>query len=169
MPVRTEPLDRIERRILAELQRDGRVSLVALARRVGLTKTPLAERVRKLERAGYIRGYAALLDPDKLGAGHVALVQVTLERTTTDVLDAFNAAVREIPQVQSCHMVAGAFDYLLKVRSRDIAEYRALLGTALSALPGVQQTHTFAVMETVKDEPFVAVEEPTGPHRHAAH
>lgn len=154
-----ETLDRIERRILAELQRDGRQSLVALAHRVGLTKTPLAERVKKLERAGYIRGYAALLDPARLGAGHVALVQVTLERTTTDVLDAFNAAVKQIPQVQSCHMVAGSFDYLLKVRSADIAEYRSLLGEKISALPGVQQTHTFAVMETIKDEPFVAVKE----------
>lgn len=154
-----DQLDRIERRILAELQRDGRQSLVALSRRVGLTKTPLAERVRKLERAGYIRGYAALLDPARLGAGHVAMVQVTLERTTTDVLEAFNKAVRAIPQVQSCHMVAGSFDYLLKVRSADMTEYRAILGEQISSLPGVQQTHTFAVMETVKDEPFVAVPE----------
>jgi len=153
----TQSLDRIDRGILAELQREGRLSMVELARRVHLTKTPCSERVRRLERDGFIRGYAAKLDPQLLGSGHVAFVQVTLDRTTTDVFDRFHAAVRQLGEVQACHMVAGGFDYLLKVRTRDIASYRQVLGDKLSALPGVQQTHTYVVMETVKDEAGVVV------------
>ena len=152
-----QSLDRIDRRILAELQDHGRLSMVELARRVHLTKTPCTERVRRLERDGFIRGYAARLDPDRLGSGHVAFVQVTLDRTTTDVFDRFHAAVRHLPEVQACHMIAGGFDYLLKVRTRDIAAYRQALGDRIAALPGVQQTHTYVVMETVKDEIGVAV------------
>lgn len=148
-------LDNIDRKILALLQDDGRLSLVKLAERVHLTKTPCAERLRRLMRQGYITGFRAVLDPERLEAGYVSFVQVTLDRTTTDVLEAFNSAVREIPQVEACHMIAGDFDYLLKVRSRDVAHYRQLLGDKLSLLPGVQQTHTFMVMEAVKDDPAV--------------
>ncbi|HMB75882.1 MAG TPA: Lrp/AsnC ligand binding domain-containing protein [Kiloniellaceae bacterium] len=148
-------LDTIDRKILALLQQDGRLSLVKLAERVHLTKTPCAERLRRLIRQGYIAGFRAILDPTMLEAGYVSFVQVTLDRTTTDVLEAFNRAVREIPQIEACHMIAGDFDYLLKVRSRDVNHYRQLLGDKLSQLPGVQQTHTFMVMEAVKDDPSV--------------
>ena len=146
-------LDKIDRRILALLQDDGRLSLVKLAEKVHLTKTPCAERLRRLMRQGYIAGFRAVLDPELLGAGYVSFVQVTLDRTTTDILEAFNRAVRQIPEIEACHMIAGDFDYLLKVRSRDVAHYRQLLGDKLSQLPGVQQTHTFMVMEAVKDDP----------------
>ena len=144
-------MDRIDRAILRVLQEDARIPMVELARRVNLTKTPCADRVRKLEAAGIIRGYRADLDPAALDAGHVVIVQVVLAGTTADELEAFNAAVRRVPQVQSCHMIAGDFDYLLKVRTRDIAEYRRLLGDVISRLPHVQQTHTYVVMEAVKD------------------
>ena len=145
-------MDRIDRAILRELQASGRLSIVELATRVNLTKTPCAERVRKLEQAGVIRAYHAELDPPALGAAHVVLVQVQLRTTTATDLDAFNRAVREIPEIQSCYMIAGDFDYLLKVRTRDIDHYRRLLGESISRLPNVQQTHTYVVMETVKDE-----------------
>ncbi|MBK1665592.1 proline dehydrogenase transcriptional activator [Rhodospirillum rubrum] len=150
-------LDRIDRRILRELQADGRLSIVELARRVHLTKTPCAERVHRLEREGVIHGYQARLDPQVLGADHVAFVQVSLKGTTEAELEQFNAAVRGLPEVQSCHMIAGGFDYLLKVRTRDIAEYRYVLGEKISRLPVVQQTHTYVVMESVKDETTLPV------------
>src|SRR5690606_5896516 len=145
-------LDRTDFRILREIQENGRISMVELSRRVHLTKTPCAERVRRLEKAGVIRGYFAALDPATIDAGHVVMVQVQLERTTAADLEAFNAAVQDVPEIQSCMMMAGGFDYLLKVRTRDIAAYRELLGTRLSRLPHVQQTHTYVVMEVVKDE-----------------
>ncbi len=145
-------MDRIDRAIVRELQANARMSMVELASRVNLTKTPCAERVRKLELAGVIRGYHAELDAAALGAAHVVLVQVQLRGTSASELADFNAAVQRVPEIQSCLMTAGGFDYLLKVRTRDIVHYRELLGEAISRLPHVQQTHTFVVMETVKDE-----------------
>ncbi|WP_413207099.1 Lrp/AsnC ligand binding domain-containing protein [Rhodospirillum sp. A1_3_36] len=150
-------MDRIDRRILAELQANGRLSIVELARRVNLTKTPCAERVRRLEREGVIEGYQARLNPQVLGADHVAFVQVSMTSTTEDALERFNMAVRRLPEVQSCHMIAGGFDYLLKVRTADITEYRHVLGEKISQLPGVQQTHTYVVMENVKDKTSLPV------------
>ena len=144
-------LDGIDRRILDELQADGRLSIVELAKRVHRTKTPCAERVRRLERAGIIRAYHAAVDPEKVGFSHVTVVHVSLARTGDNALDEFNRAVREIPEVQSCLMIAGQFDYVLKVRTRDIAHFRELLGEQIGKLPGVNQTHSFAVMETVKE------------------
>lgn len=145
-------MDRIDRKILAELQADARLSIVELSRRVGLTKTPCAERVRRLEKAGVIRGYHAALDPDAVGAGHLVVVQVLLTSTTEHDLRRFNEAVKRIPEIESCHMIAGDFDYLLKVRTRDINEYRKVMGERVSALPCVKQTHTYVVMEVVKDD-----------------
>jgi Lrp/AsnC family leucine-responsive transcriptional regulator len=150
-------MDRTDRAILRELQLDGRLSIVELASRVNLTKTPCSDRLRKLEAGGVIRGYRADLDPVALEAAHVVLVQVILAGTTADELDRFNTAVREVPEIQSCHMIAGDFDYLLKVRTRDIQHYRRLLGDKISRLPHVQQTHTYVVMETVKDDATLPV------------
>ncbi|QQP89590.1 Lrp/AsnC ligand binding domain-containing protein [Skermanella sp. TT6] len=145
-------MDRIDRAILRELQQNGRISVVELAGKVNLTKTPCSERLRRLETAGVIRRYRAELDPVALEADHVVLVQVVLRGTTADELERFNEAVRRVPEIQSCHMIAGDFDYLLKVRTRDIQHYRRLLGDTISRLPHVQQTHTYVVMETVKDD-----------------
>ena len=146
-----DQLDRIDRNILAALSRDGRLSMAGLAEAVGLSKTPVQARVRRLERDGFIRGYAALIDHDRMGEGHVAFVQVKLSDTRSAALDAFNKAVRAVPEVEQCHMIASSFDYLLKVRTRDIASYRRVLGEKISALPHVAQTSTFVAMETVKD------------------
>ena len=144
--------DPTDLRILEEIQKDGRISVVELSRRVHLTKTPCAERLRRLEKTGVICGYFAKLNPMVVNAGHIVMVQVQMKSTTADDLEAFNRAVVRIPEIQSCHMVAGGYDYLLKVRSKDIDAYRRILGEVVSKLPGVLQTHTYVVMETVKDE-----------------
>lgn len=153
------PLDRIDRKILRALQADGRLSNVELARRVNLSPTPCLERVRRLERVGYIRGYRADLAPDKLGAGLLVFVQVILDRTTPDVFEQFREAAAALPEVIECHMVAGGFDYLLKVRVRDMPAYRHFLGERLTALGGVAQTHTYVVMEEVKSDAPLPVPE----------
>ena len=145
-----DSLDRIDRKLLALLQDDGRLSVAELARRVHLSPTPCFERVRRLEREGYIRGYAADLDPAKLGAGLIAFVEVQLDRTTPDVFNRFRDGVIGLTPVQECHMVAGGFDYLIKARVRDFAEYRKFLGEVLVNIPGVRETRTYAVLEEVK-------------------
>jgi len=144
-------LDRIDRNILAALAGNGRQSIAELAAVVGLSKTPVQARVRRLEAEGIIRGYTALIDRERIGEGHVAFVQVTLADTRSAALDAFNKAVTGVREIEQCHMIAGGFDYLLKVRTRDISSYRRVLGEKLSALPHVAQTSTFVAMETVKD------------------
>ena len=144
-------LDKIDRNILTLLADDGRITITELAKKVGLSKTPCQIRMRRLEEGGYIRGYAAILDPEKLGEGHIAFVQVTLSDTRSEALNAFNAAVRHIREIEQCHMIASNFDYLLKIRTRDMSNYRKVLGEKISALPYVSHTSTFVVMESVKD------------------
>jgi Lrp/AsnC family leucine-responsive transcriptional regulator len=144
-------LDRIDRNILAALARQGRLSMAELAAKVGLSKTPVQARVRRLEKDGYIRGYSAIVDRERMGEGHLAFVQVKLSDTRSAALDEFNRAVLQVPEIEQCHMMAAGFDYLLKVRTRDIAAYRRVLGERISALPYVAQTSTFVAMETVKD------------------
>ncbi|MBI2305822.1 MAG: Lrp/AsnC ligand binding domain-containing protein [Rhodocyclales bacterium] len=144
-------LDQIDLDILAALQADGRITNVALARQVGLSPTPCLERVKSLEAAGLIKGYAAQLSPAALGLGLTVFVQICIERTSQAVFDDFRSAVLAIPEIQECHMVAGGYDYLLKVRVPDMAAYRHFLGAVLSGVPGIRETHTYPVMEEVKD------------------
>jgi Lrp/AsnC family leucine-responsive transcriptional regulator len=147
----TKTFDQIDRRILTELQENGRMPIVELANRIHLTKTPCAERVRRLERDGVILNYRAELDPVTLGAGFVMVVQVTLSQTSDNAIELFNQAVKRIPEIQTCFLVAGQFDYLLLVRTSDIAHYRNVLGDQIGKLPGVQQTHSYVVMEEVSN------------------
>ena len=149
--------DSIDRRILAELQSNGRLPIVELANRVHLTKTPTAERVKRLERTGVIRGYRADLEPELLGAGHVIIVHVSLTQTSDNALELFNRAVHRIPEIQSCYMLAGQFDYMLKVRTSDISHYRNVLGEQIGKLPGVQQTHSYVALEVVKENTTIPV------------
>lgn len=144
-------LDRTDKRILRELQANGRISNVELARRVNLSATPCLERVRRLEQVGYIRDYVAVLDPRRLDVGLLLYVEVTLDRTTPDVFEKFREVIGTRPEVQECHMVAGGFDYLVKVRVPDMEAYRAFLGEGLAAVPGVRETHTYVVMEEIKE------------------
>lgn len=145
-------LDQIDHRILRALRANGRLSMVALGEQVGLSKTPVTARVRRLEEAGYIRGYRAEFDAGKLGLEHVAFVEVRLSDTREAALQAFNAAIREIPEVEACHMIAGGFDYLVKVRTSNVRDYRRVLGERISQLPHIASTSTYVSMESVLDQ-----------------
>ncbi|MBT8152665.1 Lrp/AsnC ligand binding domain-containing protein [Epibacterium ulvae] len=144
-------LDRIDVKILEELDRNGRLPIVELAARVHLSNTPCSERVKRLERTGYIQGYSADLDLKKLDAGHVTVVQVSLTATGDNHLDDFSREVAAVEEIETCMLIAGAFDYLLVVRTRDMSHFRAILGDKINKLPGIHQTNSFAVMEVIKD------------------
>lgn len=144
-------LDRFDEAIVRVLAVEGRISATELARRIGLSKSPTQARMKRLEDDGVITGYRALLDPIKLGRAHVAFVEVRLSDTREAALQAFNKAVLLIPEVEQCHMIASRFDYLLKVRTESIADYRRVLGEKLSALPHVASTSTYVAMEAVKE------------------
>jgi len=145
-------LDDFDRRILEAVSREGRISLAELAARVGLSKSPVQARLRRLEAKGAIRGYRAVLDPAVMGRDHVAFVEVRLSDTREKALAEFNAAVRAIPEIEACHMIAGSFDYLLKVRTSGMPAYRAALAEHISTLPHVASTSTYVAMQTVKEE-----------------
>ncbi|MFO1412599.1 MAG: Lrp/AsnC ligand binding domain-containing protein [Burkholderiales bacterium] len=144
-------LDAIDVAILDALQHDGRLPTVALAKAVGLSATPCTERIRALEAAGIIRGYHADLDAERLDLGLMVFIEIAIDRTSEDAFNAFRTAVLAIPQVCECHMVAGGFDYLLKVRVHDMAAYRGFLGDVLAKVPGIRETRSYAVMERVKE------------------
>lgn len=131
--------------------------VVELAKRVNLSPTPCTLRIRRLEQEGLITGYHARLAPQALGHALMVFVTVNLKSTDEKTLRAFNAAVRPVKQILECHMVGGGFDYLLKIRVRDMSEYRDILGGVLGALPMVESTHSYFVMEEVKEEPFLDV------------
>jgi Lrp/AsnC family leucine-responsive transcriptional regulator len=143
-------LDRIDRQILRILQKDGRITIAELAKSVHLTATPCYERVKRLEREGFIRGYAALVDPTRLGLSLLVFVEVRVDRTTPDIMGKFQSALQRFHEVVECHMVAGGFDYLIKIRVADMDAYRRFLAASLAVIPGVKQTRTYIVMEEVK-------------------
>ncbi|MEP1765235.1 MAG: Lrp/AsnC ligand binding domain-containing protein [Sulfitobacter sp.] len=147
----TFDFDRIDLAILSTLAEDGRISITDLAKQIGLSKSPTQARLRRLEESGVILGYRAMLDPIRLGLDHVAFVEVRLTDTREKALSAFNAAVAKVPEIEQAHMIAGNFDYLLKVRTRDMASYRAFLGDTISILPYVASTSTYVAMEAVKE------------------
>ena len=144
-------MDDYDRKILSVLSVEGRISMTALGERVGLSKTPVTARVKRLEEEGVITGYRATLSASKLGVEHIAFLEVKLSDTREKALDAFNQAVRAIPEVEACHMIAGGFDYLIKVRTSDILAYRQVLGEQLSRLPNVASTSTYISMQSVVD------------------
>jgi len=144
-------LDRFDAGILAVLAEDGRISITELAKRIGLSKSPTQARLRRLEEQGVILGYRAMLNPIRLGLDHVAFVEVRLSDTREAALRAFNMAVARVPEIEQAHMIAGNFDYLLKVRTRDMTAYRRFLGETISTLPHVENTSTYVAMEAVKE------------------
>ncbi len=150
-------LDPIDLAILHALQEDGRMTNVALARQVGLSATPCLERVKALEANGFIGGYSANLVAPTLGLGLTVFIQIQLERTAEKAFQDFREAVRHIPEVQSCHMVAGGFDYLLKVRVPDMDAYRRFFGQVLGSVPGIRETHSYPVMEEIKDSTAISL------------
>ena len=147
-----EGFDRFDRAILSELAEEGRMSITELARRIGLSKSPTQTRLRRLEETGAILGYRAILDPIRLGLDHVAFVEVKMLDTSEKSLAAFNAAVARIPEIEQAHLIAGNFDYLLKVRTSGMRSYRRVLADKISTLPGVSATSTYVAMEAVKED-----------------
>lgn len=150
-------LDEFDTAILAVLAEDGRISIANLARRIGLSKSPTQARLRRLEADGVIAGYRALVDPIRLGMDHVAFVEVRLTDTREAALAAFNAAVARIGEIEQVHMIAGNFDYLIKVRTNSMNEYRAVLAEKISTLPHVASTSTYVAMQAVKENTAVAL------------
>ena len=150
MKASTHKLDRTDLKILRLLQKQGRISNVDLSQQVNLSPAPCLVRVKRLEQAGIIRRYRAELDPLSLGLALLAYVEITLDRTTPDVFENFKQAIQMIPEIEECHMVAGGFDYLVKVRCADMDDYRRILGEKIAAINGISQTHTYVVMEQVK-------------------
>jgi Lrp/AsnC family transcriptional regulator, leucine-responsive regulatory protein len=145
-------LDRFDHAILTNLAGDGRMSIADLARRIGLSKSPTQTRLRRLEADGVITGYRALIDPIRMGLDHVAFVEVRLNDTREAALAAFNAAVAQIGEIEQAHLIAGNFDYLMKIRTRSMADYRMVLAEKISTLPHVSGTSTYVAMQAVKED-----------------
>lgn len=150
-------IDRIDKNILVELQKNGRLSNVELSKRVGLSPTPCLERVKRLEKEQYISGYKAVLNPLKLDAALLVFVEITLTKTSPDVFDDFAKAVDDLDVIQECHLVSGDFDFLLKTRVKDMLAYRELLGDTLLRLPAVSESRTYVVMDEIKSTNILAI------------
>ena len=144
-------LSEIDRKILRTIQKDGRITNQELANRCGLSPSACFDRLRKLREQGYVMDIVARLDPVKLDCALLIFIEVLLDRTTGDVFVQFAEEVRLMPEILECHRVAGGFDYLLKVRVKDMVAYRAFLADSLVSMPGVRETRTYAVMEEVKN------------------
>ncbi|MGC8507609.1 MAG: Lrp/AsnC ligand binding domain-containing protein [Thiomonas sp.] len=151
-------IDRIDRRLLTLLQEDGRIANLRLAQLVNLSPTAVLERVKRLTRDGFILGYEGRLNPDLLGAGLMVFVEVQLDRSVPESFEKFQSAIKARPEILECHMVAGNFDYLLKVRVADMAAYKTFVSNVIANLPGVRETRSFAVIDEVKDTTRLQVE-----------
>ncbi len=151
-------MDRIDRKILEELQRDGRLPITELAQRVGLSTSPCSERVRRLERDKVILGYFARVDPEALGRGLLVFVELTLSSKSSEVFEAVRQALLLEPRVLECHLISGSFDYLVKVRLSAMREYRELLGKILRQIPVPAQSNSYVVMEEVKESLALPIE-----------
>jgi len=162
MTERFSDLDGFDRKILDVLAVEGRISVTELARRIGLSKSPTQARLKRLEDNGVVRGYRALFDPIRLGRDHVAFVEVKLSDTREAALAAFSAAVMRVPEIEQCHLIAGAFDYLMKVRTSGMIGYRAVLAEKISTLPHVANTSTYVAMQAIKEEGLSPVAPSTG-------
>ncbi len=150
-------IDQIDTRILAEIQADARISVAELSKRVGLSATPCALRLRRLEQDGVILGHHARLNPKALEQALLVFVSVKLKGTDEATLARFNAAVKPVKQILECHMTGGGFDYLLKIRVRDMAEFREILGSTIGTLPMIEATHSYFVMDEVKETALLSV------------
>lgn len=148
-------LDRIDLKILDNLQRDGRISMTELAERIGLSTSPCSERVRRLERNGVITGYHARVDPAAIGRTLLVFIEITLSAKSGDLFDKVRDELLNLPEVMECHLVSGGFDYLIKARLRGMDEYRHLLGNLLKNLPVSAESRSYVVMEEVKESLFL--------------
>ena len=145
-------LDRFNSRILQELQIDGRISNIDLADRIGLSPSACLRRVQELEKSGVIKGYRAVLDPEKLGIGFIAYIAVGLSDHTVPSQESFESAMRTAPEVRECQNTTGIFEYLLRVELPDIAAYKNFHVEVLGGLPQVNSITTYVVLDSPKDE-----------------
>ena len=153
-----QDLDRIDRKILDILQRDGRISMTELASQVGLSASPCTERVKRMERSGVIAGYHARVTPEALGKTLLVFVEIKLSAKSGDVFETIRRELLHMPEVMECHLVSGGFDYLVKFRMRGMKEYRHLLGDILKRLPVSAESHSYVVMEEIKETLYLPVD-----------
>ncbi|WP_434779147.1 Lrp/AsnC ligand binding domain-containing protein [Neisseria sp. Ec49-e6-T10] len=151
-------IDKVDKKILAILQKNGRIAMTELAEQVGLSVTPVTERVRRLERENIIMGYYTRLNPHALGQNLLVFVEIKLMRTSGDIFEQFKKATLKIPEILECHLVSGEYDYLIKVRLNDMSAYRKVLGNILLALPEAQESRSYIVMEEIKEDILLKVE-----------
>lgn len=144
-------MDRTDIKILNILQDDGRIPFSTLSEKVSLSPTAVVARVQKLAKENYILGYEAKLNPHLLNANFLVFAQILLDRTTPNALEAFKAAVIDVPQIVECHLMSGGFDFLIKIRCSNMEEYRKISGEVLWQLPGVKETRSYPVMENIKE------------------
>lgn len=155
-------LDAMDRRILAQLQRDGRMTNQTLAERVHLSPSACHRRVARLEAEGIIAGYVAVVDPAAVGHGTAVFVHVSLDRQNRAAMDAFEATVSACPDIMECHLMSGDADYLLKVAARDMADYERIHTDQLACMPGVARIRSSFTLRTVKRETAVRFDAPAG-------
>ena len=144
-------LDRIDRMILDILQKNGRIAISELAAKVNLSTTPCSERVKRLERDGIIMGYYARLNPELVDKRLLVFLEIKLSAKSGDVFEQVARDLSEIPEVLECHLISGDFDYLVKARLKEMSAYRKLLGNILKKLPASASSHSYVVMEEVKE------------------
>lgn len=144
-------IDSYDLKIINALMDDGRLPVTELAKRIGISKSPCQARLKRLQSEGYILGFKAQVDHVKLNQEQVAFLEVKVSDTREEALLAFNNAIKRVPEIEECHLIAGAFDYLLKVRTSDINAYRKVLGESISSLPNVASTSTYVSMQSIKD------------------
>ena len=150
-------LDRIDKQILAILQKQGRLSVTELAAQVNLTATPCAERIKRLEADGFIDGYSARVNPQKLGMTMLVYMLIRLEQSTAGVFNQFAQSAELMDEIEECSLVTGDFDVLLKIRVKDMEAYRDFMNTHLHKLPGITQTKSQVVIEQVKNRVGIAL------------
>ena len=153
-------LDRLDRKILDALQRNGRMSMTDLGEHIGLSTSPCSERVRRLERQGVITGYHARVDPQAVGKGLLVFVELTLTAKSGDVFESVRRELLHMPEVMECHLVSGSFDYLVKARLHAMSDYRDLLGNILKKIPVPTQSHSYVVMEEIKETSYLTIDRP---------
>ena len=150
-------LDRIDRKILDLLQRQGRMSMTELGEQIGLATSPCAERVKRMERQGVITGYHARIDPKLVEKPLLVFVEITLTTKSGEVFDKVRNQIANMPEVLECHLVSGSFDYLVKARLSAMTQYRDLLSNILNQIPVPSQSHSYVVMEEVKESSYITV------------
>lgn len=150
-------LDRMDLRILDALQRQGRLSMTDLGQVVGLSTSPVAERVKRLERRGVITGYHARVDPRAIGRSLLVFVEITLSSKSPQVFEQVRRELQHMPEVLECHLVSGSFDYLVKARLGEMSNYRELLGSILKRIPVPSTSNSYVVMEEIKETTVMEV------------